>query len=550
MLTDFKGIQEMGFIAGAGLLLCLLPMLTLLPLLLAKRDRARRTQKPRVRMAPACIEQTWLRHPKILLGCAAAFTVFCLVNLPFLRFDYNLLNLQSSDLPAVQIEQKLIEASTQSLLYGVVMADSLEQATRLQRKLEKLPEVASVTSMVDYLSEDQSPKLQRIRQIQEKAESLKLPAPDQTPVNLRELGDTLYYLQGYLGWAPYFLGKDKASLETAAEMEALRNSVVRLRALIASEDAQAAARLTTFQTQVFSNLREMIQGVRGQDAQLGLRTEDIPAFLRERFISPSGKFLLQVHPRADVWQRDAQQEFLTAVRKIAPDVTGTVVQIHEYTSLLKDNFVSATGYASVVILIILLVLFRNVGSAILAFVPMALGLCWTVGLMAFFDMPFNPVNIMALTLLTGIGVSNGIHILVRFAEDARPTILAKSTGKAIVVSAFTTMAGFGSLMVARHEGISSLGAVMAIGTGMCLVASLTVMPALLILLNKRRESVSTPAAAPAPEEPVAVPAALGTLATAFSVSARPRPVFQRNFPLDQVHASFKSDTKPFPEHWA
>ena len=84
-----------------------------------------------------------------------------------------------------------------------------------------------------------------------------------------------------------------------------------------------------------------------------------------------------------------------------------------------------------------------------------------------------------------IGVTNGIHILNRFAEEQHPSILAKSTGKAVLVSGLTTIAGFGSLIVAKHRGIESLGYVMAMGTATCMFIGLTFLPALLNLLNKQ-----------------------------------------------------------------
>ena len=102
--------------------------------------------------------------------------------------------------------------------------------------------------------------------------------------------------------------------------------------------------------------------------------------------------------------------------------------------------------------------------------------------MGWLGIPFNPVNIVSLILVIGIGVTNGVHILNRFAEEPQPNILARSTGKAVLVSALNTMAGFGSLLVAKHQGIASLGGVMAIGTGTCVVASLAFLPAVLTLL--------------------------------------------------------------------
>jgi predicted RND superfamily exporter protein len=97
-------------------------------------------------------------------------------------------------------------------------------------------------------------------------------------------------------------------------------------------------------------------------------------------------------------------------------------------------------------------------------------------------MPFNPANVMTLPLVIGVGVTSGVHILNRFSEEQSPAILGRSTGKAILVSALTTVAGFGSLMVAQHQGIESLGFVMAVGTATCMAAALVFLPALLTLL--------------------------------------------------------------------
>jgi len=98
------------------------------------------------------------------------------------------------------------------------------------------------------------------------------------------------------------------------------------------------------------------------------------------------------------------------------------------------------------------------------------------------QIPFNPANILTLPLVVGIGVTNGIQILNRFAEEQEPSVLAKSTGKAVLVSGLTAIAGFGSLMLASHEGIKSPGEVMSAGIAACMAAALMVLPALLRLL--------------------------------------------------------------------
>ena len=122
---------------------------------------------------------------------------------------------------------------------------------------------------------------------------------------------------------------------------------------------------------------------------------------------------------------------------------------------------------------------------ILALLPVVIGAVWMVGFMGWAGIPFNPANIMTLPLVIGIGVTNGIQILNRFAEDQNPGILAKSTGKAVLVSGLNTIAGFGSLTLADHRGIQSLGWVMSVGTATCMIAALTFLPAVLTLRDKR-----------------------------------------------------------------
>jgi len=161
------------------------------------------------------------------------------------------------------------------------------------------------------------------------------------------------------------------------------------------------------------------------------------------------------------------------------------VQLLEYTTLLKQSFEEAARYSLIAIAILVFIHFRKVTCVILSLVPVGLGFVWMVGWMGLFGLLFNPANIMTLPLVVGIGVTNGIHILNRFAEEHHPSILAKSTGKAVLVSGLTTIAGFGSLIVAKHQGIASLGYIMATGTATCMFIGLTFLPALLNILNKR-----------------------------------------------------------------
>src|SRR5262249_19517138 len=146
--------------------------------------------------------------------------------------------------------------------------------------------------------------------------------------------------------------------------------------------------------------------IKNQDDSGPLRVKDLPVALRERFVGSSGRLLLQVYPKKDVWDRQAQEEFVGDLRKVDPKVTGTPVQLLEYTTLLRNSFEEAAVYSLVAIAILVFIHFRSVSCVILSLLPVGIGFLWLLGLMGRFDLPFNPANIMTLPLVIGVGVTN------------------------------------------------------------------------------------------------------------------------------------------------
>jgi hypothetical protein len=504
-LTNFKGIQEMGVICGGGLVICLLPMMTLLPVLLLRgRQNVLDHELGDQMEARARIERLWLQRPVIVTLVTIVLCGLSVWQWRKIEFDYNLLNMQSQGLPSVVFERKLISATSstnttqRSILFGVVVADSLDHAAELEARLKALPVVSGVDSISQFLQEDQTEKLPVIGEIKQELASLQFQQPDPQPVDVPALSASLYSLQGYLGAANKEVQNEEPEL--SLQLLSLRKAIETLRKEMLrgpQEEVEAHSRtLGAFQRALFNDVRETFEVLRNQDNRERLRIEDLPDALRHRFVGVTGKYLLQVYPRGkmDLWQRDDQRAFIKEVRQIDPDVTGTPVQLYEYTTLLKDSYVEAAWYALGAIALLVLLHFRSLASVVLALVPVAVGSIWLGGLMGFNDVPLNPANIMTLPLVIGIGVTNGIHILNRFAEERQPGILAKSTGKAVLVSGLTTIAGFGSLVLAEHQGIRSLGYVMATGVATCMIAALTFLPALLNLLTKTGDPKKQPSA--------------------------------------------------------
>ena len=509
--THFKGIQEMGVICGGGLLICFIPMMTLLPVLLLRGQQNVMDHQVTEDETRARIENLWLQRPVLVLAFTGVLCALALVQARRVRFDYNLEKLQSVGLPSVVFEHKLL-AANQSLLSCAVVATNLEQAIRLEEKIRRLPTVADVeppaSLFEDFLRPGSAEKTRLINGIKQELAALEFGRPDLSPVDLPAFSRTLYGLYGYLGLARDEVGS--SDLELTKNLASLRQAIEDLRKKMLQGDtntlSQYAEKLAQFQQALFNDMRDTFRSLQNQDNQASLHVEDLPPVFRDQFVGVTGKFLLQIFPRENMWQRSNQEKFITELRTVDPNVTGTPVQLYEYEELLKNSYLQAAWYSLAAIVILVLFHFRSVSAVILALLPVGIGALWLAGLMGWSGIAVNLANIMTLPLVIGIGVTNGIHILNRYAEERTPNILARSTGKAVLVSGLTAIAGFGSLIIAKYRGIHSLGCVMAAGIAACMIAGLTFLPALLNLLSRWRPLIKQPSAnnslsAPGQEEP-------------------------------------------------
>jgi hypothetical protein len=216
---------------------------------------------------------------------------------------------------------------------------------------------------------------------------------------------------------------------------------------------------------------------------------DLPRELRDRFIGTEGIYLLRVFPQGNIWGREAVQQFVREVRSVDQDALGDPITAWEHGQSMEKGYLLGGLYAAIAMFVVILWSFGSVSHLMLALVPLVVGIAWTLGLMELFSIHFNLANLILLPLIVGYGIINGLQIVKRYQSEGRTgSIIANSTGRAVFLSSATSMAGFGSLMVAHHRGIFSLGSLLAVGVGSVLLASLTVLPALLWALSGVRTS--------------------------------------------------------------
>ena len=126
-----------------------------------------------------------------------------------------------------------------------------------------------------------------------------------------------------------------------------------------------------------------------------------------------------------------------------------------------------------------------------------------LGIMALLGVDFNPLNLIALPLVFGLGVDGGIHLVHDYrrqlAESSEEYSPSGDTVNGVLLTSLTSIVGFGSLMVSAHRGLQSLGVVLAIGIACCLAVSLILIPPVLVLVARHQPASLEPVIIPKPK---------------------------------------------------
>ncbi len=482
--TDFKGIAELGIIAAGGIVICVLVTFTTLPSLLVLFPA--RIPKP---LPVTTVEPRWQRllfgFPRTVLAAALVVSLLCLYPLVRSEFDYNLMNLQASGVESVSYAYKLMRSKENAGYFAVVSADSKEAAEAKIRRLERLPSIDHTVWAGSFVPDDQADKLRLLAEARRQLAGVR-PAPYQEDLSLMELPAVF---EGFRT----AVEKLKLSLEQGAKPEAkpVGAFLATLDSFFATlekeKDRNAVGMLKDFQGGMFADLPARIGLLRKSLDASPVSAADVPPELMQRFVGKTGKYLIQVAPKEEIFDRAPLKRFLDDVRSVDPAATGEPVMVFESMTVLRDSYRRAFIFAFAAIAVILLVTFRSIRYALIGLVPLTVGILLMAAGMRFAGIRFNSANVIVLPLVLGIAVDSGIYLINRYRreEETPRQVIMSSTGVGVFLNTLTIMASFGALMVARHQGVFSIGAVMSLGMVACQVAFIIVLPAVLSLWGKR-----------------------------------------------------------------
>ena len=465
--TAYRGVSELGIIAGAGMLIALVLNLTLLPALLMILKLGDEQERVGFGWA-APLDRFLLRNRWRVLTLAGILAAGGLVLLWYQQFDFNPLHLKDPRAESVATLLELMhnEVTTPNTLQ--VLTPSPDAAAALATRLEALPEVKQALTIRSFIPADQDAKLAMI-------------------------GDAGLFLLPSLSPSATAPTADSATTlrtisETVDRLGALPNATPaakRLAGVLRSLTATGDDGIAIMQRALIAGLPAQLDGLRTALAAQPVSFETLPDDLKREWLTPDGRARVEVYPRGDSNENDTLVRFVDAVKKITPEITGTAVSLQESGATVWRAFQLAGVFALVSVTILLILVLRRIWDVLLVIAPLLFAALMTAETAILLGLSVNFANVIALPLLFGIGVAFSIYFVVNW-RAGRPDPLQSSTARAVLFSGLTTTTAFSSLSLSGHLGMAAMGWLLTIGLGHTLLASLLLLPALMGPVPSRR----------------------------------------------------------------
>jgi uncharacterized protein len=470
--TAYRGLSELGLIAGIGIIIALATTLTLLPALLTVL-KPPPEQKPIGYAALASVDRFLAKRRNWIVGTTLAATILGLPLLAGLRFDFNPINLRAQDAESVATLLDLMNVPDTSPNTIDVLGSDVAQVSATVERLRRLPEVGRVLTLQSFLPENQEAKLALIEDASFFLQNTL--SPDEIRAE-----PTQAETKAAIGKLVTDLSEAARDLDSPAAIQARRLASV----LTPLANAPPAA-LNEVDHALITPLRTTLRQARRLLGAEQVNIATLPSALRKAWVSTDGRVRVEVAPKGDGNDNAVLRRFVTAVRGVAPEATGQPVFIIEAAATVIKAFLQAGILSLVLIALILFVALRRWVDVALTLVPLLVAIVVTIEICVLIGLQLNFANVIALPLLLGVGVAFKIYYIIAW-RSGETNFLQSSLTRAIFFSACTTAIAFGSLCFSHHPGTSSMGKLMALSLLTTLAAAVIFQPALLATQQPKR----------------------------------------------------------------
>lgn len=519
MFHDFKAYRDMGFICGNGIMLAWLANYLFLPSFMMVRCRVPwlvnkpRGQEFEQRFTPLGRLLAALQKPRLtILVAAIALTWLTSDSVKHIRFDYNLANMLSSGADTVAYEKILHDEFSLSTEFAVVSAVALDDVYTIQESLETRPEVSTLDGLALFIPRDVESKRDAVGRIAEWGASRPKAASSAPPESAAETLAALANLRAATKRPRSLANMSESPGELPRVLDELEREIDSAKAALEKAPAPVAAKaFAQLHKGVAHDLDHFTSFLGSAMGVKPYTFETLPEEIRQRYVSPSGRLITYVTPAGDLstekeargfYEMLLQTEKLPAKGKVPPpsdkpgpkkpiEVAGIPMIVFRMMELVRSGFSHAAIGAMAVCFLMVLIDMRSLSLALLAMLPVLMGATWMTGFMAHYNMPWNPLDSIAIPILPGCGIAFGVNIIHRMLLERDLKVTMASTGRAALYSCFTTCVGFSVLLLANHRGLQSFAKVMVVGDAACCIACLFVLPILLTHLVKEKPSADS-----------------------------------------------------------
>ncbi len=474
--TDYKGVSELGLIAGVGMLIAFAVTVTFLPALIVLFG-APGEPEPLGYAALAPVDAWMARHRKAILLTTAIAVVAGLPLFWKLKFDFNPINLRDQHTEAVATYLELARDPQNDVNSIEILAPSLAEADRKAAVVAKLPEVARARTLSSFIPDDQEEKLKLIAKAAKVLDKALTPVETDTPPTDAESVEALREAAERLNE----VAADPHNQDQKAGVAAAKRLASALDALSRADPAQReSAGRAMLQPLAFD-----LDGLRAAMQAERVTLASLPPELKRDWIAADGGARVSIAPSDPSGDNETLRRFAKAVLKVEPDATEGPVSILEAGNTIVRAFFEAGAWALASIALLLWLVLRRISDVALTLVPLLLAGVVTLEITVLIGMPLNFANIIALPLLLGVGVAFKIYYIMAW-RSGQTDLLQTSLTRAVMFSAATTATAFGSLWFSSHPGTSSMGKLLALSLVCTLAAAVLFQP---ILMGKPREIV-------------------------------------------------------------
>jgi len=495
LLSRTLAFRQFGLVAGTGMLTTLAAAFLVLPALIGTfpgKDRNGGNGRRLPFAWPVRVAMAARAHRVPVLLGAAALTALAMLGVPRNSFEYDMRKIGPRDTESQAAEALVAERFGVSTWLHMATATSLEEARALHERFEDAPLVRRVESLADYLppEREQAARLAALAVVAGQPDRLTGPAWDGAALeqflyeiqrlewNMIELGDLA---AASLGEGSLPVRKRDAMIRQVLGAETGRPGAETFGRLIVAVEAtapeEAVRRLDSLDRSFAAALDARVSALAAADRPMTL--DDIPTDARADFVSASGdRYLVTIQGNTDL---DGDADIIRladGLRAIEPTTTGTLSLGLELSREILVESRRAALFVAVLVVAILIAGLRSIKQALAVVIAFAAAVAWTFGVHPLLG-KFNIVNAIALPLIIGIGIDYCVHVMSALSSGTDPDGELRKTGKAVTLSASTTIIGFGSLaLIGRFEGIAALGRTLTVGIFFCYVTSIVLVPAL------------------------------------------------------------------------